>query len=387
MALDSFEIKYLFELYPNTDFTEEFVSSQEVLEVPQEYDSVATGEKWTWCRDSITANRHIQTYRKRKYEVRITLGRNIDLARMQVAQTTLTTRTGDEFIIYDVNTNYSKVPGRLEYVLEISFYRYDDDIINHLSSDNVLVYKTEQSANVTELSFDVVKPSFSFYSDIEFKYSSDNKFYFQLYTRRNYITYDEYADLNIGDFFYAHVYDPEFDNETDYYVEVIAEDTNPADTILIFEFNNLYGVAQPDFGNTYITIDQTKKELTESSDVENNPVTATYTIYTFLNPVYDFEITETDGNLPFETEENQNTNSKKLAKLKAWLKEDDLYLFEQLHHALPENITLTLSDGSTTIVPQQTKNIITKVDKDTLIRLYEFDILIKYNNKTVPFFR
>jgi hypothetical protein len=368
MAYDSFEIKYLFELYPNTDFTEEFVTCQEVQELPSEYESQATSEKWGWSRDSITANRLIQTYKKRKYEVIITLSRNIDAGRLQVGQTTLTTAAGETFIIYDVNINYQKIEGTLDYVLTISFFRYDDDIINHLSSDNVLTFKTEQSVNVTELSYNIVKPSFSVVGEVLLIPGGTYPYKLRVpYT-------EEYSSIALSDKFYCHGIDT---------VDFVNVYTITA-TYIIFELANYTGGA---VSSVACVLDQTANELTSQSTVETNIKTITYTIYSFLSPVYDFVITETDGNLPFELAENQRTNSKKRAKLKAWLTEDELYKFEQIHHALPEDITLTLSDGSTTIVPQQTKGILNIVEKDSIIRLYEIEITILYNNKTVSFFR
>jgi hypothetical protein len=376
MAYDSFEIKYLFELYPNTDFTEEFVTCQEVQELPSEYESQATSEKWGWSRDSITANRLIQTYKKRKYEVIITLSRNIDAGRLQVGQTTLTTAAGETFIIYDVNINYQKIENTLDYVLTISFFRYDDDIINHLSSDNVLTYKTEQSVNVTELSYDVIKPEYTAYVDIV--YDSGAKVYqFQIPIS------GDYSKLSIAERYYVHVFDPTFDSTNNYFAYI----NSVVGGVATFTMNYIHPSPTGDFGNTYVTINQNAGELTTEATVESNTITHSFTIYSFLSPIYDFVITETDGNLPFELAENQRTNSKKRAKLKAWLTEDELYKFEQIHHALPENITLTLSDGSTTIVPQQTKGILNIVEKDSIIRLYEIEITILYNNKTVSFFR
>jgi hypothetical protein len=375
MALDKFVIKYLFELYPDTDFTEDFVICQDVKEVHAEFDSQATPDKWGHIFDSITTQRLIQSYKKRHYEVVILLGRNIDVSLLQVGYCTLTTSGGETFTIYDVNTTYEKVSGKLEYKLNLSFYRFDDDIINHLSSDNVLTYKTEQSASVNELTFDVIKPSYTAYVDIVYEPGA------KVYEFEIPIS-GAYSKLSLAERYYVHVFDPSFDQSINYYAYI----SDVSGGIATFTMNNVFVTPPGDFGETYVTIDQTADELTEEATVESNTITHSFVIYSFINPVYDYEISETDGNLPYELEENQKTNSKKVATLKAWLKEDEIYLFEQLHHALPENISLNLASG-TSIVPQQTKGIINKVDKDNIIRLYEYDINIKYNNKSVAFYR
>lgn len=370
MAYDSFEIKYIWELYPDTDFTEYLVSPQEIQETHVEYDSQATSRKWEHLFDSISTQRLIQSHRKRRYEVKIFTGRNIDVGKLQVGYTTLTTASNETFIIYDVEINFSKVNNSLDYIVEISFYRYDDNYINHLSSDNCLAYKTEQTEDVNELEFKVVKPSFTVYGAI---YDNFGNNYFDIP-----IT-DELDMLSVNDKFYMHVHDPDFDNET-YYDCYISAISSSQVTFRLYDATPVNNDA------CYITINQERNELPNSTNVESNPKTLTFNLYTFLKPYYTYDITGEEGNIPFDNEEDQNTVSKKVLNTKFWISEDQLYIYEQIKHALPDTIIFTDSDTND-IISQQTKDILTLVEKDSLVNLYEFDLKLRHNTKRSAFFR
>lgn len=366
---NSFEIKYLYEIYPDIDFSEKFVMSQEIYETSIIYESQATKEAWGSIVDSIHAKRLIQTYIKRHYTAKLVLSRNLDVSRLGVGFVTLTTTDSETFVIYDTEIKSTNISGSKNYLIEMNFYRLDDNIINHLSSENALNYKNQTGLSlVNELSFDVIRPSFAVRADIT---NVSGQYEFEV------TEIDEYSEMSAGDDFYFHVKDSSFDNQTHFVGSIRSISAG----IITFQFASSGVVAN--FGESDIVINQEADELPTSSTVETDLLTYSYVIYTLINPVISNLLTETKG---ISTEdgitENQKFNSKRSASFKIWLTKEELYKIEFLNYALKEDILLTLI-GIPTYVPCQVYSIYKEVENRNLIDLYEFDINLLYNNKTV----
>lgn len=393
--MNVFTIKYLYEIYPDIDFTEEFVICQTVTKIGSEYHSEATSQAWSHVFDSIHNKRHIQTTVKDKYEVKFVLARNIDINRMQVAYTSLTTTEGETFIIYDVEVTEEKVSGTLEYYYTLTFYKNSDEIINHLSSDNVLSYKTGMSASVNELQYTVNNPGFVF-NNIGVRSRYEGVSNYTVYTEYDYDDDSLFNFLEDGEYYYAHTNNPDFDIEEDFngnkpsIVYITQTEVSGQKHIWIDWFATkkttqiTYILNQVTFNHIP---DYRADEYTNDWDGNVTDKTITNTIYTFINPnIFNIRtpqdgITTADG-----IEENQSINSKYKASFKVWVKTSQLYLIEYLDYALFDDITLTLADG-TEYLPVQVKDISKPVENDKLIDLHEFDINILYNNQTTNIFR
>jgi hypothetical protein len=376
--MDIFKIKYLMELHPTIDFEDEFVISQEVVSLGFEYETQATGRNYALTYDNYLSKRHIQTLRKEKYSVKFLLSRNIDITRAQVGYTTLTTTLGDTFAIRDVSITYEKIPESRNYVYTIQFYKYSDEIINHLSSDNALAFHSGVS-NVNVINYTVDNPVLVFNNITTYEGSAFTSFC-EFKLPIDAIT----TQIEVGDCFYIRTDNTTFDNKKNVgsqylnKVECVDKDASyvyfdcssgeNVSTTYIYILNTLILDFVADWRGT-------RTGITDQ--------TFTFNIYTFINPIYsnpwtiEGELTPQKG----VTESDQVTSLYK-AELKVFLKDSEMYLAEFLNYATFNDITLTLSSG-TVLRPSQTKGLIKEVERDNLIGLHEYDIELVYNPKNV----
>jgi hypothetical protein len=375
---DIFKIKHLFELMPSVDFEDEFVISQEVVSLGFEYETQATGRNYALTYDNYLSKRHIQTLRKEKYSVKFLLSRNIDITRAQVGYTTLTTTLGDTFAIRDVSITYEKIPESRNYVYTIQFYKYSDEIINHLSSDNAFAFHSGVS-NVNVINYTVDNPVLVFNNITTYKGSAFTSFC-EFKLPIDAIT----TQIEVGDCFYIRTDNTTFDNKKNVGSQYLnkAECVDKDASYVYFDCSSGENVS-----TTYIYILNTlildfvadwRGTRTGITDQ-----TFTFNIYTFINPIYsnpwtiEGELTPQKG----VTESDQVTSIYK-AELKVFLKDSEMYLAEFLNYATFNDITLTLSSG-TILRPSQTKDLIKEVERDNLIGLHEYDINLVYNPKNV----
>jgi hypothetical protein len=376
--MDIFKIKFLMELHPTIDFEDEFVISQEVVSLGFEYETQATGRNYALTYDNYLSKRHIQTLRKEKYSVKFLLSRNIDITRAQVGYTTLTTTLGDTFAIRDVSITYEKIPESRNYVYTIQFYKYSDEIINHLSSDNALAFHSGVS-NVNVINYTVDNPVLVFNNITTYEGSAFTSFC-EFKLPIDAIT----TQIEVGDCFYIRTDNTTFDNKKNVGSQYLnkAECVDKDTSYVYFDCS-----AGENVSTTYIYVLNTlildfvadwRGTRTGITDQ-----TFTFNIYTFINPIYsnpwtiEGELTPQKG----VTESDQVTSLYK-AELKVFLKDSEMYLAEFLNYATFNDITLTLSSG-TVLRPSQTKDLIKEVERDNLIGLHEYDINLVYNPKNV----
>jgi hypothetical protein len=376
--MDIFKIKYLMELHPTIDFEDEFVISQEVTPLGFEYETQATGRNYALTYDNYLSKRHIQTLRKEKYSVKFLLSRNIDITRAQVGYTTCTTTLGDTFAIRDVSITYEKIPESRNYVYTIQFYKYSDEIINHLSNDNALAFHSGIS-NVNVINYTVDNPVLVFNNITTYEGSGYTSFC-EFKLPIDAIT----TQIEVGDCFYIRTDNTTFDNKKNVGSQYLnkAECVDKDTSYVYFDCS-----AGENVSTTYIYVLNTlildfvadwRGTRTGITDQ-----TFTFNIYTFINPIYSNQWT-IEGELTPQkgvTESDQVTSLYK-AELKVFLKDSEMYLAEFLNYATFNDITLTLSSG-TVLRPSQTKGLIKEVERDNLIGLHEYDIELVYNPKNV----
>jgi len=379
--MDVFKIKYIPDIFGSFLFEDELCLLQEVTELPAKWESQATSQRFGITYDNVRSTRLIQSIKRRYYSVKIIMARNIDVQILSLAYTTITTTAGETFVARDIAVTYEKIEGTLNVVYTIQFYRYDDsEIVNHLSSDNVLAYNTETTNDVNVLSFAVTNPSMSYTNITTYKYNA----------------YEDYVAFKLpldgintnveeDDIFYFHSDNTTFDHlikDANYFNKIICYDkdtdyvyfyfTNESSSVFIYTLNNILIDFEPDWRGTRTGIVD---------------LTWTFNIYTFINPILSHVLTPLDG-IEIETNisENQKINVKQRAYFKIWLTKTELWKAEYLQYALSTAVTLTLSDA-TAYSPCQILGIITPVENNNLIDLYEFDINLLHSNKTVNYWR
>jgi hypothetical protein len=388
MATD-FKIKYLFEIFPDTDFTEEWVLCQDVNELPPDTDIIETSEIWGDVRSSIKRNRKIQSKSLRKYEVKLILARDIDWAIVDYAEyttcTTDTSGTEETFLIYNVDIQQTKVPQSLEYIVNITFLREEDKIVYHTASDNVLTYKTDESATVNEIQCKVHRPAFSFNTDtfavnlsgnfFEFTINSTNPMYSLLY---DYVSLSQYFYIHSSqwDFKTDEIYECFCNNKTTSQLRFI---TNTPATVTLADYPtklNLILDYEPDF--------QTSGNVVTTDNYS-------FVLYTFIEPEFKHISEPKEGSeTNYSIQENQTTKEYDLAEFKVWLKLSERWKAEYLNYCLTESddadftpdILISLKNYND-ILPSQVKDIITPVENRRLIDLFEYDIKVIYNVKSV----
>jgi hypothetical protein len=381
--MDVFKIKYLFELFPGVDFEDEFDCIQNVVYNGTEYETVATPEKWALCYDNVKQNRNIQTKKKEKYSVKFILGRNIDISEAAVGYTTLTTTSGETFTIRDVEITKEKNEGTLNWTVSMVFWRYTDEIINHLSSDNVLDYKTGMSAAVNELSFTVKKPMFTF-NDIT---TYQGAFPTAIMAFKVALT-DLTNKIAENDYFYLHTDNITFEDKKNVagqymnYCMCFHKDAN------YVYFDCSHGEAVTGgyiYVLDHVLIDHEPDWRGTSASVVQKDYD--FIIYTFINPILsEVETQEVGISKEDGITENQKLNYKEKSKLKFWLKNTELYLRKYLQMSLAEDTLLT-TYTSVLYSPIQMAGLTKPVENDKLIDLYEFDLEILYSNLTINCFR
>lgn len=380
--MDVFTIKYMFELFPSIDFEDELVSIQPVMFMGEEYETVATSENWALSYDNVRQKRNIQTLKKYKYSVVFILGRNIDINQCQVAYTTLTTTAGETFTIRDVEITREKVERSLHYVYTMTFSRYDDEIINHLSSDNVLAFKTALTEDVNELSFTVRKPMFQFSSITTFKGTGYDDF---LAFKVPLTTLTDYIEIN--DCFYLHTDNLTFEDKKNVLGNYLYRCTcyDKDSSYVYFDCSEGENVSGYVYTLGHVLIDHEPDWRGTSAYVIDKNYD--FVIYTFINPLLsELETQEPGINKEDGISENQKLNYKEKAKLKFWLTPSELYLRKYLQMANAEDTLLTTYD-SVLYTPVQMAGITKPVENDKLIDLYEFDLEILYSNLNINYFR
>lgn len=384
MAADKITIKYLFEIYPATDFSEDFVFNQYVQRLPNTAEIIQTDEKHGDIRDGIVRSRKIQTTVFQNYEVKIQTSRQIDWPRLNYAEYTQMTDSDDNvFLIYDVVIDQQKVQGSLTYVINISFKKAEHDIIYHLSSDNVYDYKTDLTETVNEIQFSVDNAAFSFnnvnvYADATISPGADIPAFK--------VPVNELTDqISVGDAFYLHTDDEAFNLEKDgigQYLsacEVYDKDTDYV--YFICSDDEVAGTFDYTIPNLIIDNEPDWRDI--PSGITPAGVTVSGIIYTFIEPKFDHTSEDVDGvNAPDGVEEIQKGYERDILTLKAWLRTSDLWKAEYLRYSKNEDVLISL-DNYTNIIPSQIKDIIAKKDNNNLIDIYEFDIKVIYNVKSI----
>jgi hypothetical protein len=393
--MTDFKIKYLFELFPDTDFTEEWVLCQDVNELPPDNDIIETPEIWGDVRVSLDGsgnpipttkrNRKIQSKSLRKYEVKLVLARDIDWSIVDYAEyTTCTTDTSgveETFLIYNVDIQQTKVQQSLEYIITITFLREEDKIVYHTASDNVLSYKTDESETVNEIQCKVHRPPMSFNCH---NWSSSTYYEFFIEDDNdNFDLVDSITSLN--QYFYLHCANWDFKQNDIYECYVQAKTTSkitfrtntatPAITDLPINLNVILDF-EPDFQES-VNVDTTN--------------TFSFNIYTFIEPEFKHISEPEEGSeTNYSIQENQTTKEYDLAEFKVWLKFSEKWKAEYLSYCLVESddadfspdVLISLKNYDN-ILPDQIKDIITPVENRRLIDLFEYDIKVIYNIKEV----
>ncbi|MDD4515638.1 hypothetical protein [Massilibacteroides sp.] len=380
--MDVFKIKYIPDIFGSFLFEDDLVLLQEVTELPAKWESQATSQRFGITYDNVRSTRLIQSIKRRYYSVKVIMARNIDVQILSLAYTTITTTAGENFVARDISVSYEKIEGTLNVVYTIQFYRYDDtEIVNHLSSDNVLAYNTETSTEVNTLSFQVVNPAFAYSNVTTYDYNDSGTHWVAFKVALDGIN----ANVAISDAFYVHTDNSTFDalythnypnklicynKDSDYVYFYFDFDKSPP---FIYTLNNVLIDFEPDWRGTRTGI---------------TDLTWTFNIYTFINPIISQQLTPVEGiQLEDGLVENQKINTKNKAYFKIWLTLSELWKIEFLQYAKANVVTFTLSDGTTVYTPMQMGGISSPVENTNLIDLYEFDINLMYSNKTVNVFR
>lgn len=361
------QIKYL-DIYPAYDFYESAELPEAAL-TDYRYDVSKTERLWGYVYDSNKAERKIQTIVYEQYTIEDIVAKNIDYYKLEAANhVTVTTTDGDSFVAVDFDVTYEQIDGNRDSRVTIVFYK-QIDILQPLSSTYAETLYTDVTNNILEFSID--KPSFALIGDIAYNAGP-------LEWEITATLTDELNLITVNDYYYVHFPGNVATNGNTY-----CQCFSKSSTEIVFTLNN-YASAQTDI---QLVLNQEADEITEESNVENNTVTIDIEIYTFINPIYDYIITPSEGISSEDgIEENQKLNSKKKASLRFWLTDDELYKIDHLNCAKAEDIKLTLSD-TTEIVPIQVKDIYTRIEKESLLELNEFQLDLLYNNKTVNYWR
>jgi hypothetical protein len=381
---NTFQIKYLWEIFPDTDFTEEYIVCEEMVEKEPSSENQITEDKWGDIRDSTNRNRIIQSIVLREYEVKFIVSRNVTPAILGYTEyLTITTTENETFQVYDVGITYNKQVNGRNYIIELTFKRADNNIISHLSSDNVLSYKTATSDKVNEIGVTVNNPPIAFTHGTINALGTGGSEYYQFDVPNTNPKFDLLTEIvTLNDYFYIHCNNFDLVSKDIYSCQItfISSDyirikTNTTASSLSINHDPKAFILdlEPDF----------------QSDVNVKDIDFSYIIYTFIKPLSDPSVQPIEGINPTDDiQENQRVNAKDVYKFKVWLKTDELWKIEYLNYALAEDITYT-EEGTTTniIKPSQVKDIYSKKENRALIELFEFDIEFMFNSKVVNIFR
>lgn len=381
---NTFQIKYLWELFPHTDFTEEYVVCEEMVEKHPSSKNRMTDDEWGSTRDITNRERMIQSVVVREYETKFIVSRNVTPAILGYAEyITITTTDNETFQVYDVQINYNKQSQGRNYIVELTFKRADNNIVNHLSSDNVLAYKTATSDEVNELSIKVVNPPMAFNQITMTAAGTGGAEYLQFDVTNDNPIFDLMVLItSLNDWFYMHSSTIDLQSLGIYSCYMQFDGT----TYYRFRTNTTASVLSSNSISTPLVLDFEPDYYVDSNVKDIN---FTYIIYTFISPILDHSITPVAGiNNQDAVEENQRINAKDLYRFKVWLKKDELWKIEYLNYALFNNVIYT-EEGTTAnvLVPSQVKDIYARKENRALIDLYEYDINFGFNNKVVSIYR
>ena len=361
----NFIIKYL-DSYPVYDFYESFELPEAIL-TDYKYDISKTDRLYGHVYDSNKEERKIQSIVYEEYTVEDIVGMNLDFYRLAAANHVLVeTEDGDSFNAVNFSVVYEDTDNSRDSKVTIKFYK-PIETLQPLSSDYAESIHSDIAVN--RLRFVIKNPPYVQNTDMRWTGTTyDFKF-----------TIDDLTDnIVLNDYLYAHVTDPDFDNETHYYVKCTAKSASQ----LTFTF--ISAGASTAVQNTEVVLDY-EPDITTTGNVTDDQLTLN--LYTFLNPIYSNILTPKEGaNLGAGIKENQGFNSKKQASLRFWVTDDELYKIEYLNYALFDDVSLILAD-TTIIYPIQTEGILTPINKESLLSLHEFEINILYLNKEVNIYR
>jgi hypothetical protein len=381
---NTFQIKYIYDIFPDIDFTQEFVICQNIVEKEPLLEIQATEDKWGHVLDSIKYNRKIQSIKYRQYEVKIEISRNLDVSIIRRADyVSLTTSDNETFNIFDVQITYNKVPGGLNYVIEMTFKR-DAEINNHLTSDNCLALKTATYANVTEIEATVDNPPFALNIGSLNPLGTIGAHFYEFEIDSNEEPLFDFIDdfINVSDYLYLHMPNTVAGYDEIYECRCVLKTTN----YIYFRTNTFVTKSLP-HSNLAIVMDF---EPYDTVSVNVSDMSYTYNIYSCIIPELMYNIDESDGNnMPDGIQENQKFIVKDIFKFKVWVTDAELWKMEYLKYCKTEDIELTLYyNGIPYIVKSsQTKDIYQLKENNNLIDVHEFDINFQFNNKVVSYNR
>ncbi len=371
--MTNFKIKYLYEIYPDLDFTEEWVQSQDISFVATIYETQATDKSFGHVFDNIKTKRHIQTIIKDKYEIKLVAARNIDINKLAVAVAEVTTENGETFFIYDVEVESEKTNGH-SFLYTITFYKYNERIINHLSSTNAELYTGSYIIN-----FKIRNPYFIF-NHVLFEFIPDG------YNFKVPLT--NLTDLiNIHDTFYVHTANAEYKALTDNSIDLMSLDKtycyDKDENYVYFTVNANPSDPKADMYIDQLIIDNEYEYYQYPNSFIINDKEIEFNIYTFLQPLKDVAINEI-GSIELNdlAEYPGGTIINEYLIFRIFLKNDELYKIHYLQNA--DEITLNV--GGEVVVPFNKFEIIEKKDTE-LIDMYEFELkfktshLARYNNQ------
>lgn len=335
----------------------------EVVQVGFESDNSDTSKMWGHVYDDLKTNRTIQSIHYNLFEISSILAQNIKINLLTGANHVYieTSNYGNfyatniEIEKEDTNSRDSKYKIKFKQQLSLNY---------ELNSNFAETLHANLPVNV--LNYTVQNPSYSFQGEILTEASQ-----WRLKTPRT----DLMQNVVAGEYYYIHNVGI---NENDcYYCLCVGYDSVGTVFQLIDYTGGAVTLTEVVIDNE---VDVTSQVLVIDKDIELN-------LYTFINPIYPDDY---QGNEGIETDqgvkENQSINNKNVVQFKVWVSTSEKYKIEYLRYALKEDILLTLTDG-TIIMPSQVQEIAIIEEKDTLLECYEYNIMIKYNNKVVNIYR
>jgi hypothetical protein len=377
----NFKIKYL-DKYPVATFYESFEYPEAVFD-GWHYDIQKTSRKWGHVYDSIKENRTTQYIVYEKYKAELIIGRNIDLFVLQGSNHVLVTPDyGDAFNALDFNIEISDSPNR-DKVATITFKK-EVEIRYPLSSD--YAESIHSTSNVNKISFDVDNPAYVFNNIVTYTVETGPSSY-QAYFK---VPLTDLSNtILVDDIYYLHTDNPTFNAQKDNYGDYLdyAKCKSKDSSFVYFECSNDEVSPSLTYTITNLIIDHSADYRDLPSAITVADKTISLEIYTFIEPYYSHMSELAEGyEAPDATEENQKGKEHDVIEFKIWLLESEKWKAEYLNYALNEDIEIELVNYDN-IIPTQTKDIITPVENENFIDLFEYDIKVKYNAKSVNIFR
>jgi len=357
---NNFEI-FNFGLYPNINFSEDLLISQDVIFVGREIsEKSATTKYYSSTIDTAKSKRAIQSIIIEKYIVELIVAKNIDLSLLEVADVViLTPKIGDKFNINNVKIVTENIAGTENFKITLEFNKIiDDDIIYHLSSDIAEKHVITGIQNVNELNFTVNKPAITYFTDIYLD-GGYSHFKFPLSQLTEHIA--------VNDWFYLHVDNDNFDSDfSACFCDSI--DSN-------FVYFAIIDAYTKTFAKTRIIIDFEPESYTVST-VDNNNLELNFSIYSFLFANTNF-VNENESKLELRNgiKDFSSNNNYLVAEFRFWLKTSELWKMKYL--AIADECILKQKNKDD-IVPNYIPEI-KQIEKETLIELHEFVIEIPYD--------